>query len=86
MLVNARNGVATSYQSYDTDGIFTQVDVNYDSYTLQVNNANYLQVKTSTGIKSTANGIAVDLVAGDGISITDNTISVDLDNYDGGSF
>lgn len=86
MLVNARNGAATTYGSYDTDGIFTQVDVNYDSDTLQVNGANQLQVKTSTGIKSTANGIAVDLVAGDGISITDNTISVDLDNYDGGSF
>lgn len=86
MLVNARNGVATTYNSYDTDGVFTQVDVNYDSNTLQVNGANALQVKTSTGIKSTANGIAVDLVAGDGISITDNTISVDLDNYDGGSF
>ena len=86
MLVNARNGAATTYGSYDTDGIFTQVDVNYDSDTLQVNGANQLQVKTSTGIKSTANGIAVDLVAGDGISITNNTISVDLDNYDGGSF
>lgn len=86
MLINARNGAATTYGSYDTDGVFTQVDVNYDSDTLQVNGANQLQVKTSTGIKSTANGIAVDLVAGDGISITDNTISVDLDNYDGGSF
>ena len=83
MLVNARNGVATTYGLY---GGFTQVDVNYDSNTLQVNGANQLQVKTGTGIKSTANGIAVDLVAGDGISITDNTISVDLDNYDGGSF
>ena len=83
MLVNARNGVATTYGLYDG---FTQVDVNYDSDTLQVTSANELSVKTSTGIKSTANGIAVDLVAGDGISITDNTISVDLDNYDGGSF
>lgn len=87
MLVNARNGVATTYGLYDAnDGMVTKVDVNYDSNTLQVNGANQLQVKTSTGIKSTANGIAVDLVAGDGISITDNTISVDLDNYDGGSF
>lgn len=84
MLVNARNGVATTYGP-SGDG-FTQVDVNYDSDTLQVNDANQLQVKTGTGIKSTVNGIAVDLVAGDGISITDNTISVDLDNYDGGSF
>ena len=86
MLVNARNGVAISYLLHDTDGFFTQFDVNYDSDTLQVNGDNQLQVKTGTGIKSTANGIAVNLVAGDGISITDNTISVDLDNYDGGSF
>ena len=90
------SNVQANVTTTDTDPYLTSLQINndkyrvknydYDSDTLQVNGANQLQVKTSTGIKSTANGIAVDLVAGDGISITDNTISVDLDNYDGGSF
>ena len=90
------SNVQANVTTTDTDPYLTSLQINndkyrvknydYDSNTLQVNGANQLQVKTSTGIKSTANGIAVDLVAGDGISITDNIISVDLDNYDGGSF